>query len=260
MIPFKSTLVTALLVSCSQLFAAGGVKATTHHFEFGKLEANQNSWDYVHLRYGINDATTGAAIELPTSMLSYEVKDKSGNSIASGTGTYVQVADTKLGSEEDYTINVYATVNGEMISQTVCRKASPKMATIKLETKPTSFNQEQMAKGGFSYSFTRPKFDKPTEQEMLLIVPSEIYVEVGLQCCENSIKYKMPLGKSGAAPETAIFENTISKLVKEGQDVIVGFEPALIYKGEVYKDSAYYYEVTAGTTANGLKPLLASKE
>lgn len=257
MIPFKSTLAAILSIIGVQLFAAGNT--SNHHFEFGKLEANQNSWDYVHLRYGINDATTGESIDLPTSMLSYEVKDKSGNSLAIGTGTYVQVADSKLGSEEDYTIKVFATVNGEVISQTVCRKASPKTANIKLETKPTSFNQD-LAKSSFSYSFTRPKFDKPNEQEMLLIVPSEIYVEVGLQCCENSIRYKMPLGKGNLAPETAIFENTISKLVKEGQDVVVGFEPALIFKGEVYKDSPYYYEVTAGTTDNSLKPVLASKE
>ena len=256
----KHTATATLLLCSSFIFAGGNGSISPDHYEFGKVEAEQNSWDYVHLNYSVNNTKTGESEEIPSSMIQYQVKDKSGKDISTGTGTYINVNDTKLGSEEDYTIKVSTIINGEMLSHAFCKKASPKYASIKLEPKSASVCKDLTEKGGFSYSFTRPKFNNPNLQEMLLIVPSDIYVEVGLQCCESSIKYKMSLLNTTVKSETALLENTISKLVKDGQDVVVGFEPALIFKGEVYKDMPYYYEVTAGTNDGTAKPVLASKE
>jgi hypothetical protein len=64
--------------------------------------------------------------ELSSNLINYDVKNSEGTVISSGYGTNVFVDSKKLASEEEYSIIVYAIVNGNAISQTVTRKAPTK--------------------------------------------------------------------------------------------------------------------------------------
>lgn len=106
----------AALVVCSL-----SVSASSSDFQLSSVECTQVNADHVLLTCKMSDKT-----ELSSNLINYDVKNSEGNVIASGYGTDVFVDSKKLASEEEYTIVVYAIVNGNAVSQTVTRKAAAK--------------------------------------------------------------------------------------------------------------------------------------
>lgn len=237
--------IAATLTLFSTMTYAGGTEERQKgQFHFTKVEPNQNSWDYVHLQFALTDAN-GEEVAMPSNLINYIVRDKAGHIINRGTGSYVQVADAQLGSQEDYNIYLYTRINGETVSQSVCQKASPKQVTIKMKPTFASVNDHFMENAGFSYNVSRPKFDNPNESESLLVVPSQIGVDVTVAACENCSENTKIHINLGDKPDYTAFEKEVSKLVKDNRMATVIIEPSLTIKGQVYRDAANYFEVTA---------------
>ena len=213
-------------------------------FQFVNLDATQNSWDYSYLHYTVKDQTTGDVIEVPSFLIKYEVTDKKGAVVATGKGAYVNTADTKLGSEENYTIRLSTMINGQQVSQAIEKTASPKSVSVKMESKPLQ-SADALANYNFEYTFTRPKFNNPEVAEKIQIDPSAVSIDVAVANClgcgnAGHIQIK------GAADYVAL-EKMIKSMTKGNKDVIV--EPSIAFKGEVYKDTDNYY----AATANGIR-------
>jgi hypothetical protein len=64
--------------------------------------------------------------EVAGALINYDVKNTEGKVLASGYGTNVAFDETKLSKGEEYSITVYALVNGAVESQTVVRHAGVK--------------------------------------------------------------------------------------------------------------------------------------
>jgi hypothetical protein len=107
---------TAALVACSL-----SVSASNSDFQFSSVECTQINADHVLLTCKMSDKS-----ELSSNLINYDVKNSEGTVISSGYGTTVFVDTKKLASEEEYSIVVYAIVNGNAVSQTVTRKAPTK--------------------------------------------------------------------------------------------------------------------------------------
>jgi hypothetical protein len=216
---------SALLVVTLTTFAGGAVEQSKSQFQFVNIEATQNSWDYSYMHYNVKDQTTGDIIEVPSFLIKYEVKDKSGNIVATGKGAYVAVADNKLGSQEDYTISLSTMVNGQKVSESIERKASPKSVAIKLGSAGGD-----LASASFEYTFTRPKFNNPDAVEKIQLDPSAITVDVAV--ANNHIQLRN-------ADDYKNLEKTIKSMTKGNKNVIL--EPSIAFKGESYKDSQNSY-------------------
>ena len=106
----------AAFIACS-LFA----NASSSDFQLSSVECTQINPDHVLLTCKMSDKT-----ELSSDLVNYDVKNSEGTVISSGYGTNVYVDSKKLASEEEYSIIVYAIVNGTAVSQTVTRKAPAK--------------------------------------------------------------------------------------------------------------------------------------
>jgi hypothetical protein len=109
-------LLTAALIACSL-----SVSASSSDFQLSSVECTQINPDHVLLTCKMSDKS-----ELSSNLINYDVKNSEGTVISSGYGTDVFVDSKKLASEEEYSIIVYAIVNGNAVSQTVTRKAPTK--------------------------------------------------------------------------------------------------------------------------------------
>ncbi|CAK9254281.1 unnamed protein product [Sphagnum jensenii] len=110
-------LMMAIALVASSLFA----NASSSDFQLSSVECTQLNPDHVLLTCKMSDKT-----ELSSDLVNYDVKNSEGVTISSGYGTNVFVDSKKLASEEEYTIVVYAIVNGTAVSQSVTRKAAAK--------------------------------------------------------------------------------------------------------------------------------------
>ncbi len=247
----------ALLVLGFQTSYAGSTSENNKaQFQFTTMGLTQNSWDYALLRYNVNDLATGESLEIPSFLISYQIKDKAGNIVASGSGLYMNVMDNKLGSEEDYTIVVSTMVNGQKISQSICKKASPKKLSMKIDAN----GKDLELANGLAYTVTRPKFNNPNENENIQISPSDVSVNIAL----NNNTYKIDAGANHPnLTDQASYQNLkndLKQLTAEGKNVEMTVEPRLTFKGEVLTDNQSFYEVTAAgiTEVNSLEAV-ASK-
>ena len=236
-----TTLFIALLVlGAANTYAGNAPESNKAQFQFTTLGLTQNSWDYAYLKYNVNDLATGEVLEIPSFLINYEVRDRGGKVISNGSGLYMNVMDKKLGSEEDYTVVVSTMVNGQKLTQSVCRKASPKKLAMKVNTA-----ELETGAGSLAYTVTRPKFSRPEESETIDIEPAGISLNVAL----NNTAYKINVANSGVLAEQAAYQSLrkdLAVLAQEGKNAQLTVEPALIFKGEVYTDKQTYYEVTAG--------------
>lgn len=235
----KNTLLFIALLGLGSLQTFAGPNETNKaQFQFTAVNMTQNSWDYASLNYNVNDLSTGESLEIPSFLISYEVKDKSGNVISNGSGLYVNVNDAKMGSEEDYTVVVSTQINGQKVSQSICRKASPKKFAMKV-------NAAELDKDNLAYTFTRPKFSNRNQTENVQISPTDVTLNIAL----NNTTYKIDAGKNhtdlNAQDSYQALKNSLKDLTKDGKNVEMTVEPTLVFKGEVYTDSQSYYEVTA---------------
>jgi hypothetical protein len=192
----------------------------------------------------VKDQTTGDIIEVPSFLIKYEVKDKGGKTVASGKGAYVSLSDNRLGSEEDYTINLSTMVNGQKVCQTIDRKASPKRVAVKLESKGGETSTDALASYNFEYTFTRPKFNDPNAVEKIQVDPNSVAMDVAVANCVgcNGNLTHIQLRN---AEDYKNLENTIKEMTKGNKNVIL--EPSIAFKGEIYKDTENYYEATANS-------------
>ena len=236
--------IAATLTLISTATYAGGNDVSKGDFHFTKVEPNQNSWDYVHLQFALTDAN-GEEVSMPSSLINYIVRDKAGHIVNRGTGSYVQVADAQLGSQEDYSIYLYTKINGETVSQSVCQKASPKQVTMKMKPTFASVNDHFLDNAAFSYNISRPKFDNPSEYEGLLVVPSQVGIDVTVAACADCAESTTIHVNLGDKPDYTAFEKEIKKLTKDNKTAKVTIEPSLTLKGQIYRDAASYYDVTA---------------
>ena len=119
----KIALAIALSACVLMTRAAVPAYSPTAYYQFSNIECTQAGSDYVHIACKVSDAATGDEAELPTTLINYDVKDKSGNILSSGFGSSVYIDESKMDANTEYSINVYALVNGTVISQTVNRKS-----------------------------------------------------------------------------------------------------------------------------------------
>ncbi|MCW3126236.1 MAG: hypothetical protein JWO03_1894 [Bacteroidetes bacterium] len=247
----------SLMLLSGSAFAGGTDVKASSQFQFVDLQATQNSWDYSYMHYNVKDQTTGDVIEVPSFLIKYEVKDNSGKIVASGKGAYVNVGDTKLGSEENYTINLSTMINGQQVSQSIDKKASPKRVAVKLESKGDAMANEALANYNFEYTFTRPKFNNPEVAEKIQLDPNAITVDVSVANCLGCATGSH-IQLKGDADYKAL-ENTIKAMTKGNKDVII--EPSIAFKGEIYKDTDNYYAATANSirAVDVLEPATADK-
>ncbi len=118
-------LLTASALIVSSFFAG----ASSSDYQIANVECTQINADHFHLACKMSDKT-----ELSPSLINYDVRNSEGLVISSGNGTTVFVDNKKLTSEEEYTIVIYAIVNGNAVSQTVTRKGPVKAEAPAAET------------------------------------------------------------------------------------------------------------------------------
>jgi hypothetical protein len=111
----------AAMIACT--YFAG---ASSSDYQITNVECIQINADHIRLVCKMSNKT-----ELSASLINYDVKDSEGHVISSGNGTTVFVDSKKLASEEEYTIIIYAIVNGNAVSQIVTRKAPFKVGPPK---------------------------------------------------------------------------------------------------------------------------------
>ena len=114
----------ALSFTCFSLAHAGSTPGSS--YQFAAVECTPDGPGHVHISCKVSEANTGNKVELPTDLINYDVRNKDGQVIASGHGNNAAIDESKFESEEDYTINVYALVNGDIVSQAVNMKAPVK--------------------------------------------------------------------------------------------------------------------------------------
>jgi hypothetical protein len=235
------------------IHSSAGSSENKAQFQFANISLTENSWDYASLQYNINDVNTGEGFAIPSYMIGYEVKDKSGSVLAKGQGTHISTMDSKLGSEEEYTIVISTLVNGEKLTHTICRKASPKKFTMKVN--PTDLDNNHL-----QYTFSRPKFNNRNETENIRIAASDVELNIAL----NNVSYKIQAGANHPAlaeqEDYCMLKSEMEKQVSEGHVVEMAIEPRAEFKGHVYTDAPAYYQITAGgtTEVSSLDPI-ASK-
>lgn len=121
----KKILIAAAIIVCA--FAesmAAEAAMPSSDYQLGNIECTQINPDQLHLSCKLNNSSTGDQSELSASLINYDVKNSVGKVIATGYGNTIQIDNTKLEANEEYSIIVYALVNGNVISQTISRKAS----------------------------------------------------------------------------------------------------------------------------------------
>ena len=257
----KISLIAAVTVCCQLSFAASPAFAL-----YSTAECNQLNWDNAQVHYKSLDDGTGSSTELAAALINYDVKDHDGRTVSSGLGTNVIINDAKLGSEEEYTICLYALINGEVVTQTITKNASPKKIAVKLATEAQKLASNFFQNCNVAYTATRPKFDDKSSTEEIVIKPSDMYINVVLAnggAGKDASIHKV--SKNNFQPDYKDTENTIGKIVKEKKATTVGFQPTLVFKGQTYTDLPKYYDITndlfsdAGIIDTNKKSSLADK-
>ena len=116
----KIVIAAALIVSTHFANATGTTAASSEN-QLSAVECTQINPDHIHLSCKLGDQS-----ELNASLINYDVKNSEGKVISSGYGNTVYVDNAKLNSDEEYSIIVYALINGNVVSQTVSRHAPSK--------------------------------------------------------------------------------------------------------------------------------------
>ncbi len=242
--------VIALMAGTLPSIAGGTEPSKPSKFQFVNVDATQNSWDYSYMHYNVKDEATGDIIEVPSFLIKYEVKDKAGKTVATGKGAYVNTADTKLGSEENYTIHLSTMINGQQVSQDIEKTASPKKVSVQIDAN----HGDAVA---VNYTFSRPKFNSPDVQEKIEVDPTAVTVDVAVASCagcntDNHIRINGPEDVKNLA-------KTIKSMTKGNREVII--EPSIAYKGEIFKDNDNMYAATANNihAIDPLEPATADK-
>jgi hypothetical protein len=237
----KELLFILILHSCCGnpgTFATDDTQLSKGTYRFAKLEATETSWDYTSLIYHITDAS-GHTIEVPPSQISYIVSDKGGDIISSGKGIFVSINDTRLQSEEDYTITITAHVKKENISQTIYRKASPKKLMLRQQG------------NSFAYTLVRPRYSSPGDYEPLRVNASDMSIDVAFAGCKECATLKISNNASHTTLSDEgsykIFENTIREMTDKGKHIQLILQPTINHKGSSIKYAQSYYEVTPDT-------------
>ena len=207
-------LIAILTIGAPSAFAGTSAKQA---YQFTSLEAIQTSWDYAVLRYNINDLNTGESLEIPSFLLNYEVKNNVGKTISTGSGLYISINDNKLASMETYSIIISATINGEKISRTVCKKASPK----KLEINMNSNN--------LSYNVTRPNYQDNSLSENIQIASENVFADVSVCSCSACETYKINPYDKGSLKALQI---VMQQMSKEGKQIQLPIASAMVYNAE----------------------------
>ena len=120
----KLVIVAALAVSTQFAHAAGSTSAPSDN-QLSTIECTQINPDHRHITCKMSNSE-GNQADLNASLINYDVKNSQGNVISSGYGTTVYVDNSKLESQEEYSVVVYALVNGSVVSQSVTRHAPAK--------------------------------------------------------------------------------------------------------------------------------------
>jgi hypothetical protein len=206
--------------------------------QFTNISIIQNNWDHAYLRYSVSDLNTGQAIDMPSYMISYEIKDKAGMLLSKGSDIHMDIADSKLGSEEEYTIIISAVINGQELAYTICGKASPKKFAMKVKA-------ADLDADNLSYTFTRPKFKNPALTENISVAAADVQVDVIL----DNTTYTIQAGSDHQAladqPAYKDLTKEMKKLADEGRVVDMSIGPRMIFRGQVYTDNQSYYQITA---------------
>lgn len=236
-------LMIVLAAGFQTVFAGNGPEKNS--FQFTAVNLTQNSWDYAYLHFNINDQNTGDALEIPSFLINYEIKDHTGNVVAKGSGLYMNIMDAQLGSEEDYTIVISTMINGQKVSHSVCKKASPKKLAMKIDINGSNLEATALAGNDIKYSVTRPKFSNRGETENVQITPSDVELNIAL----NNTTYKINTGanhpKYTEQADYQALKAELTKLTADGKTAQMTVEPTLTFKGDILTDSQSFYEVTA---------------
>lgn len=116
------TFFTATALTVFTQFAFAGTPAgSSNESAQGNIECTQVTAAQLHLSCKLANAA-GAKSELDGSLINFDVLNADGKVIASGNGTTVNIDNTKLAADEEYSVVVYAIVNGVVESQTFTRK------------------------------------------------------------------------------------------------------------------------------------------
>ena len=112
----------AVFTACLSFAHAGTPITSGAAYQFSSVECT-TAGDNIHISCKLSDIATGDKAELPGFLINYDVLDKSGKIIASGYGSTAMVDESKLTPGAEYSINVFALINGEVISQSILRRA-----------------------------------------------------------------------------------------------------------------------------------------
>ena len=115
-------LLLAALSVCT-LFANASGSSTD--YALSNISCTDINADHVHLNCTLSNSS-GDQSELSASLINYDVKNSAGKIIATGYGNTVYVDKAKVAPGEEYSIIVYALVNGAVVSQTLTRQAPAK--------------------------------------------------------------------------------------------------------------------------------------
>lgn len=204
-------------------------------YKFARLEATETSWDHTAIIYSITDAA-GHEVNVPASQITYQVLDKRKNAIASGKGVYVDINDTKLESEENYSINITAHIHKESITQSIYRKASPKKLVL------------QQNGISFAYKVMRPKYSNPEEYEKLNVQALSMSVEASVANCRDCstirITDQSPRATLTDRDSYSSFEAKINNMMDRGRKVQVMLRPTVTTKEGYYKYAESVFEVS----------------
>lgn len=234
------TIALTFVVGGLSIFAANDTSGPEKSkYKFSKLEATETSWDFTSIIYTITDAT-GHEVNVPPTQITYVVRDKSHNEISAGKGIFVSINDTKMESEEDYSISITATIGKkDKITQAIYRKASAK----KLILKQQGYS--------FSYKMMRPKYSNPSEYENLNIKAESMSVEVAFANCKNCAAFKLSGNANHAtltdAGSIRVFESMLYDMTQRGQKVQLMLQPTVNQKAGAVKYATSYFEVTPNT-------------
>ncbi|MBS1622892.1 MAG: hypothetical protein JST83_02660 [Bacteroidetes bacterium] len=208
--------------------AAGGYK-------FDRLEATETSWDHTSIIYRITDAE-GREVSVPASQITYTVRDQRSNPIAYGKGIFVDINDTKLESEENYSIAITAHIHKESITQSIYRKASPKKMVL------------QQYGTSFAYKVMRPKYSSPTDYEKLNVQAISMSVEAVVANCRDCSTVRItdnsPHTTLSDADSYSSFDQKINNMMDRGRKVQVMLRPTVTTKDGYYRYAESYFEVS----------------
>ena len=106
-------------VLCVVAFAASSFFANAAS-TFINVECTQVSSNTLHISCKAGEG------EVADALINYDVKNTEGKTLASGYGSSVRFDETKLMKGEEYSITVYALINGAVESQVITRHAGTK--------------------------------------------------------------------------------------------------------------------------------------